>query len=486
MRHFVLQPACTAAVLLVGCGAPGPDATSDRPPERGAIAITHVSVVDVATGTARPKQTLVVTGGRIDRVGPSADIAVGEEMTVVDGRGRFLIPGLWDMHVHTTDQGALARLVAHGVLGVRDMGGGAPHATDGCESIELDSLLAWRARITAGEWIGPRMVLAGPVASGTGWRTSLAVRTPDEARAAVATLRAAGADFVKIYEKVPLDAYRALAAAARAAGLTMAGHVPVETVSLREAIEAGQRSIEHVRDALLLCHARDSVELAQFFAADGWTARDAAWGRRMHADCEQVMAASRAGTVWLTPTLAVERSKVAVDDSTFVSDARRRVLPASVQAAFGDFVRRKRQQPAAERASERLWWRTQQRLVRRARDAGVSFLAGSDAACEGGLHGSSLHDELALLVESGLSPAEALRAATLVPAEFLHATDSLGAIAPRMVADLVLLDANPLDDIGNTRRIHAIVSGGRLLDRGRLDAMLDPATGGAPQVPPRR
>jgi imidazolonepropionase-like amidohydrolase len=466
-----LQGAAAALLLslLVGCGgargAPAPAAAD--------LAIRGVAVVDVENGTVQPDRTVLIRGNRIGAVLPTAEVRLAPGVRVVEGRGRYLIPGLWDMHVHTVDPAAFAQQVAVGVTGVRDMGGAAESVTDGCESIRPDSLHLWRSRIRTGEWVGPRMVLSGPAVSGTGWPTSLPARTEDEARAAVHRLVELGVDFVKVYEKVPLDAYLALARAARDAELPIAGHLPVESVTLPDAIHAGQRSIEHVRDPLLVCFTEDGGELLRFAADDGWSEDDVAWAIGAHALCPPALEALRSRETWLTPTLVVERSKVAVEEAAFVDDPRRATLPAPVREAFAAFVQRKRDQPAAERASEHLWWRTQRRTVHRVARAGAKLLAGTDAPCEGGLPGHSLHLELALLVEAGITPLQALRAATLEPARALGVADSLGTVAPGRVADLVLLEADPLRDIRNTSRIAAVILDGRLLERAALDALLE-------------
>jgi imidazolonepropionase-like amidohydrolase len=449
--------------------------TSDLPESNveATLAIIGTTILDVSDGSLVPDQTVLVRRDRILAVGPAKSLIPPESAAVIDASGKYLIPGLWDMHVHTTDPSYFALLVANGVTGIRDMGGGAHTATDGCESIRADRLLTWRSRIEAGDLIGPRVVLSGPAASGSGAPTSLAVRTASEARATVRSLRALGVDFVKVYEGIPLDAYLALAAAAREAGLPLAGHVPAGTVGLLDALKAGQRSIEHVRDEILLCFTDDPKELARFFADDGWSPDDVAWGRSTFARCPAVIEALRTNDVWFTPTLVVERAKVAVDDDSFVEDSRRASLPLSVRDAFAAYVRAKRQQSPAERASERLWWRTQQQLVRRMNRSGAKFLAGTDAACQGGLPGFSLHSELALLVEAGLSPLGALQSATLNPARYFAAEESSRLVAPAARADLLLLDANPLEEISNSRRIHAVVLGGKLLLRADLDRLLD-------------
>lgn len=436
------------------------------------IALSDVTIIDMTDGSLAPNRTVLINGNRIRAVGPVAEIPVPSGAVVVDARGKYLIPGLWDMHVHTTDPSYFPLFISNGVTGIRDMGGAAATPTNGCESVRSDSLLAWRSRIEAGDLTGPRIILSGPPASGTGGSTSLPVRTADEARSAINALQTLGVDFVKVYEGIPLDAYFVLAESAREAGLPFAGHVPAGTVGLLDAIRAGQRSIEHIRDALLLCFTDDPEELAVFLAEDHWSKDDVAWATSTHGQCPQVIEALNEYDVWLTPALVVEHAKVAIEEDTFTQDARRGRLPISVREAFDAYVLSKRGQAPVERASEHLWWRTQQRLVRRMNEAGVEILAGTDAACEGGLPGFSLHTELALLVEAGLSPLQAIQAATINPARYFAAADSMGVVVPGALADLLLLNANPLDDISNTRDIYATVFDGRLLSRFELDTLL--------------
>jgi predicted amidohydrolase YtcJ len=241
---------------------------------------------------------------------------------------------------------------------------------------------------------------------------------------------------------------------------------------LLDAIRAGQRSIEHIREALLLCFTDDPEELASFFVEDRWREDDVAWATPIYEQCPQVIEALNKNDVWLTPTLVVEHAKVAIEEDTFTQDARRGQLPISVREAFDAYVLSKRGQAPIERASEHLWWRTQQRLVRRMNEVGAKILAGTDAACEGGLPGFSLHTELELLVEAGLSPLKAIQAATLSPARYFGAGDSMGIVVPGALADLLLLNSNPLDDISNTRDIYATVFDGHLLFRVELDTLL--------------
>lgn len=456
-----LLAACTS-VPGTGLAAIASDAATIK-----TLWITNITPIDVATGNVLPSVDVAIRGQYIYALMPAGSAPDGVQR--VEGKGKFLIPGLWDMHVHVADSGYLEQFVANGVLGVRDMGGGLEDAGNGCESLRLGLLKGLREEVASGVRVGPDMVLAGRALSGSGWPTSLSARSPAEAVAAVALQSEQGADFIKVYEKIPRDAYLALADAANARRLPFAGHVP-ESVDLLLAIQEGQRSIEHVRDALLMCFTDDSLELERFFQDDDWGDADRKWGREANAACPLILRALRDRPAWVTPTLVVEKSKVAVEDPEFVQDPRRQALPASVQAGLLEHVRSKLTQSEKERRSKLLWWRTQQALVGRLGRADVQLMVGTDAACEGGLPGHSLHEEIQELVVAGVSPQQALRAATLEPARFLGRNDE-GGIASGMLANLVVLGANPLEDIRNTQNIDAVILRGRVLDRTALDIL---------------
>lgn len=430
------------------------------------IWITNITVIDPAVSRSPHAANVAIRGHTIRAVLPIESVPdQGAER--IDGTGKFLIPGLWDMHVHIADAGYLDLFIANGVLGVRDMGGGLEAAGNGCESLRLERLKEFRREVESGLRVGPEMVLSGPAISGTGWPTSLPAGAPAEAVASVNRLSRMGVDFIKVYERIPLDAYLSMAAEARALDIPFAGHVP-ESVELLRAIREGQRSIEHLRDPILMCFTQDLSELERFFEEDRWTPADRQWGRSAQSACESIFDALRSRRTWVTPTLVVEKAKVAVEDPAFLRDDRRQALPASVRAGLVDHARSKLSQAEHDRRSERLWWRTQQALVGRLGREGVPLLAGTDAACQGGIPGYSLHDELSEMVAAGLSPQQALHSATSGPADFLGRHD-LGGIAAGMRANLLVLGANPLDDIRNTRSIEAVILQGRLLDRMALD-----------------
>ncbi len=442
MRHASELPALLAALALAACTGPG---TQSRAEAEVPVVIRDVTVVDVVSGTLRPGSTVIVVGSRITGVGPSATTGVPRGARVIDGSGRFLIPGLWDMHSHSLWSPEAMRTflplyVAHGVTGIRDMGG------------RLPLLAAFRDSLRQREHPWPRVIASGEVLDGpqpVQAEISIPVTDTARARTIVDSLARAGVDFLKVYTLLPRDSYFAVLAEARRAGLPVAGHVPGD-VTPEEAARAGQRSIEHLRDEIEpFCSPRDA------------------------AACARLAEVFRTERTWQVPTLTVLRAKAFFDDSTLARDPRLRYLPPALAAEWlaerQGKLRRGREYLASKRAryADEAWltgFLTRER---------VPLLAGSDAGSAWAYPGFGLHDELALLVEAGLTPLEALRAATLSPAEFLAARDSMGAIAVGQVADLVLLRADPLSRIGATREIDAVVLRGRVFDRAALDALLD-------------
>jgi imidazolonepropionase-like amidohydrolase len=444
-----------------------PQPARDAPP----LAITRVAVIDVARGRRVPDQTVLVRGTRVVQVGPSGRVRVPAGARVVDGRGRFLLPGLWDMHVHLSEipERYLPLLLAHGVTGARDM-----H-----QPLGLDSLRLWRREIAAGERVGPRLVFAGPLVDGAGsrWPGAAIVRTPEDGRRVVDSLRAAGADFVKVYNLLRPEVYAAIVARAREVGLPVAGHAP-QLVGLAAASDAGQRSLEHLPpdDNRLECSPRG----AELRAERGIALQrpPAAWTEALAVSQDPARCAAfharlaRNGT-WVVPTLVNDAMRQ-LPALARARSARWRWVPDSVRARFDSLTRDAAAGDTVLRANARMRWGLE--TLPQLRAAGVRLLAGTDCTtARVNVCGPALHDELALLVAHGLTPAEALRAATLDPARFLGAADSLGTVAAGRVADLVLLDADPLADVRHAARVRAVVANGRLFERAALDALLEAA-----------
>lgn len=446
-----------------------------RPAAPPPIAFVHGAVLDVSGERWLDDHTVVVDDGRIVAVGPSDEVAPPDGAIVVDATDRWLIPGLWDMHVHPDDPEMwhldiepeerdllIPQFPLWGVTGVRDMGGA------------WETILDWRRRIAAGSLLGPRIVAGGPIVDGPDpmWPGSIAAGTAEEGRAAVDSVIALGADFVKVYHLLPREAYFAIADRAAERGIPFAGHVPNE-LSTVEVSEAGQASVEHViplgREAADMAAVRAAVDALGDVATEF---RGAAFMEAVydHYDPDRAAPIYRAlidnGT-WIDPTLLVWYRNAFFDPEEPSVAERLPYVPGYVRRWWtpAENVHLRDRTAASERMMRALY-RNLARIVGEMREAGVTrFLVGTDTG--GNPHtfpGSSVHDEMALLVEAGLDPAEALRAATLNPAAFLGLTDSLGTIEPGKLADLVLLEADPLADIDNTRRIAGVVVDGKWID----------------------
>ena len=400
------------------------------------IAITHVAVVNTATGALQRDVTVVIDGARIVGVRAAAPPAGS---SIVDGRGKFLIPGLWDMHVHLSWCGpsSLPLLIATGVTGVRDLGG------------RLTELDGWRARVAAGELTGPRIVRVGPILNGKSFnRYQFVPGNAEQTRAVARLLKFLEVDFLKVHRRMERDSYFALIDEAKKMGLQVVGHIPM-TVSPAEASDAGQATIEHVATLFEGTFSATIGEQSLAMAIQKWRA----------ADADALFARFvKNGTVF-DPTLFAYFPRDPHTDSPYIAHS----LKAEED---------KRPAPtAAELEGLRATYEEFKQVVRAANRAGVMIVAGSDIA-DVRVPGFTLHDELAALVECGLTPLQALQAATLNAAKVMNRTNEFGVIEEGKAADVVLLDGNPLDDIHNTMRIAAVVANGRLFRRPALDSLL--------------
>ena len=445
------------------------------------LVFLHATVID-ATGTPpQMDRTVVVEGERIVRIGTANDIRVPRNAQLVDAHGLYLIPGLWDMHVHIWEpERAFPMFIANGVTGVRNMGG------------HLEDLKRWREQVASGTVLGPQMVICGPVVDGSTPAHpdhSVVVHNAAEGREAVDSLKKDGADFIKVYDGVPRDAYFAIAAEAKRQRIPFAGHVP-EAIQPSEASVAGQASIEHMGGILEEASTKNS-EIREMRAAPvtspaeypGRIATELklALESQDSQELKDLAALFARNRTWQVPTLVSGNVLAYVNDGDFAKDPRLAYVPAAERddwsPANNMFVRFS---PPEYWVQRRAAFKKELALVGELRRAGVPFLAGTDS---GGLsytyYGYSLHDELALLVQAGFTPIEALQAATSKAAQFLGLADQVGTVTAGKHANLVLLEANPLNDIRNTQSIRAVVVQGRYLDRAALDGLLTRAKAAA-------
>ena len=411
------------------------------------IAITRVSVIDGDAPSPRIDQTVVIDGNRIVRVGASGSVAVPPGARIVDGRGKFLLPGFWDMHVHTAISGGrdlLSLYVANGVTGVRDMAG------------DWDTLKSWRSEIGRGQLVGPRIIASGPYLEGGDVPIPhLLARNAVEASAGVDSLIALGVDFIKVHSQLNAESYFAIARRARERGVVFAGHVP-RVVGSAAASDSGQKSIEHLLGIPAECTPADSVALAPRYTVQG------ALGRCSSEDLAPLYEKFVRNGTYVTPTFTAQVEVAVWPTRAVPGDSLAHYLPKAVRDYVAQIFPMHDSIPPNADSVGRAMLEKRLRQVAAMQRAGVHILTGTDAPLRNSPPGFGLHEELALLVRGGMAPFDVLRSATLEPARYFGMLDSLGTIAPGKLADLLLLDANPLQDIRNTRRISAVVANGRL------------------------
>jgi imidazolonepropionase-like amidohydrolase len=454
----------TVLALVVGSTCSGQTGASSP-----WLYIHDVTVIDATGAGAQAHRSVIVRGNRIEGIVSSQELEKTSPKragTWIDGRGKFLIPGLWDMHVHMVfgdwfPQGreiTLPLFIANGITGVRDMGG------------ELDVLEQWRKEISAGRLLGPRMVMAGPMLDGPKPRfpSSLAINTAEDGRRAVDDLKRRGADFIKLQSLIPRDAVFAIADESRKQGMTFVGHVP-DAVRASEMSAAGQKSFEH-----LIGIFEGSSALEDQFITEAKTESQflATYDPQR---AEKLFALLAKNRTWQCPTLVWERGGNLIEETDFAHDPRTQYVPRHwTDVTWKRFTEQVTHEfNTDDLATRRRFVAKELEVVSSMHRAGVPFLAGTDTPS--GVYifpGFSLHEELQRLVAAGFTPLAALQTATLNPAKFLGKETELGTVEKGKLADLVLLDRNPLDNIANTQKIAAVIVNGRYLSRAELDRML--------------
>jgi imidazolonepropionase-like amidohydrolase len=441
--------------------------TGVQVPAQERLAVTGITVIDVVDGRALQNQTVLIGGGRITSISATQTTRVPAGAREIAGRGMFLIPGLIDTHIHlatTADRDrlqALGPLLAHGVTGIRDAGAGG----------QDEWLVALRSRVARGEILSPRIYVSGMVSGRSVARSAL----PDAA-ALARRLIGFGVDGLKIRDGLTRDAIEAVIAVGAKANRPVYGHTydavsrERDEIYTLEAVRSGVGGTMHVMGIPQLGPGKAPAPPAgpRFADWQAWWVYYATLWRDVDRTAERTLIETMvARGAWLEPTLITEDWIVNAD--AYRDTWRERRLPDSFDRAHEGF-------PAPVGAALQQYREAFARMkefVRRFHDAGGVITVGTDClpAC-----GYGLHDELRLLVSAGLTPAAALRAATLSAARILRWDDRLGRVAPGLVADLVVLDGNPLQDIRHAGRVHAVITDGRYLDRGQLDALLAKAS----------
>ena len=444
--------------------------------DRADLLIRHAKVIDVAGARTVPDQAIAISGDSIRAVGPDAALSSRfRARRTVDASGKYIMPGLWDMHVHfgggpelaDENKNLLPLYVAYGVTTVRD-----------CAADISDSVLAWRSDVAAGQLLGPTIYTSGPKLEGYKplWKGTIEVGTPAEVDAALNRLQARKVDFVKITDNtLKPDIFLYAVKAAKARGLRTSAHTPF-ALTIEEAARAGLSSVEHL-DYLIKAGSPQEAAIGADYAAGKLSYGEAS--DKFVETFDPAYAAQEyrrlaANGIYVTPTLNMGRILAYLDREDHRADPALAYIGPGLRKTYEWRVERAAKASPAQIAARHREYELSLKVLPMLRDAGIPILAGTDAGYLNSFNypGQGLHDELARYVEAGLSPREALASATITGPAFLGHSDRYGAVAQGKAADILILDANPLDDIGATRSIRGVVLKGRWLDRKALDALL--------------
>ncbi|RPH26918.1 MAG: hypothetical protein EHM93_19385 [Bacteroidales bacterium] len=415
--------------------------------------ITNVNVVDVNTGEILINRTLAIDSNRISAIYDN-EIIGSDSTIVIDGKGKYLIPGLWDMHAHykwnRIDTEPL--LIANGITGVREMWGDMP------EYVKVPKNTPQEGVVSPDIYFAADFIDGNPPA----FPGSLIVTNSDEAVLAIKNQIDKKVDFLKIYSRLTEEAFMAIAKEAKKRNITFAGHIP-NTVSIYKAIEAGMVSSEHLYGFLDACSSVDTSNeaLVSTFSE-----------KRFDSIC-YVLAKS---SMWLCPTLVVNRVNIHLNDTIFTNDNRKSYLPGYVIDIWNQRMNsftKSQMDTFVKSAKPR--YLLELSLIGKMNDKGVKFLAGTDFPNPYVFPGFSLHDELSLMVKGGVPALDVLKSATLNPAKFMNKKADFGSVEVGKVASLVLLNKNPLDNIENTKTIETVIVRGKIYSRKALDLMLEQA-----------
>lgn len=439
--------------------APELDVAAVPAREKTPLAIEHATVITMDGDAVLRDHTVIVEGERIAWLGPSAQATIAAGARRIDGRGKYVMPGLADMHAHPVTGTDLLLFLRYGVTSVRNMVGMPRH-------------LRWRDAIARDELLAPSIHTPGPVVDGppTMRAGSVPVETQAEATAAVTAVRETGYEAVKIYDHLTRAAYDAILAAGREQRFPIVGHIPFK-VGLARALAAGQRSIEHLYGYIEAMQPQGSP--LRECEIEPSAARQALADAKYELDDDRVaelVDLTASATTWNCPTLMIRRRHQQKIDE----------LDARPEMRYVHSLRLERWRQFKltypyDLAHKSVELEVARRLIRALHARGAGLLIGTDAPVHYLVFGASLHEELEQFVRAGLTPHQVLAIATREAARFVGEDDVWGTLATGRRADVLLLDADPLEDIANAQRIAGIVLRGRWLDRATLESRLDDA-----------
>ncbi|KAB8037731.1 amidohydrolase family protein [Silvanigrella paludirubra] len=422
-----------------------------------------VTIVDVESGKLKPNSWVLIKDNKIINIGSKNNLVIPKKSKIINTKGKYLIPGLWDMHVHILDSQKIAfpSFIANGVVGVRDM------------SASFEQIEMWKEEASKSIYT-PRIFYSGPALDNK-IKSHFNIKTEEEARKAVRLFQEKGVDFIKPYTWLEKNIYYALVDECKIRKIPFAGHVPFE-MSPMEASNLGQSSIEHFAEFFVAASKlADEVwnniaktnNIEELFYLDLKAANSIDYDKE-----NNIINAFAKNKTWQTPTLSVQRGYFATS-----TDERSKYIPKNIKKFWEDTIAERKSSERLQKMSSEVFDKFLI-LTNKMNKAKVPFLAGTDAnistleALPNVFYGFSIHDEMELFVKAGLNPIEALQTATINPAKFLGIDKDYGSIEIGKTADLVLLTENPLIHIENTKKIDSVMINGILFNKNDIEKTL--------------
>ena len=461
--------------FLAGCFAVAVTGQSSR----YSLVITNANIVDVLSGKVARGRLLAISGDTIRAVDDTKQAGKYKAERYFDAHGKYVMPGLWDMHIHLRggdstiagNKAFLPLFLSYGVTTVRECGGDM-----------TPSVMAWREETAAGRLVGPRIFTSGPKLDGPGgvWAGSIPVETPAQVSAALDSLQKIHVDFVKIYDsKISGDAYLEIVRQAKKRGMRGTGHMPF-TVELKEAAGLGMDGSEHLYYVFKACSGKEDSITAMIRSREHsdrpiglFAALPGLFATFDSVRAAQLFADLGAKKFTITPTLYISKTLSGIKTTDHSKDSLLRFIDPLIVATYQGRVRGAMRQSAEQTQFTERYQAACAALVPKMYRAGVNIVAGSDCGSSNSYvyPGQSIHEEIKLLVATGLTPAEALRASVVNGAKFFGVSAFFGSLQAGRCSDLLVLDNNPLEDIGAIDGIGWVVSHGKLYSRGELNGM---------------
>ena len=474
MNYQQLLYGLLIVLALVFCKTNG-EVQCNHSREFSSIAFVNVHVVPMDSERILENRTVVIQEGRIAQIGKVTEVDIPSNAMLIDGKGKYLMPGLCDMHTHIPYKNDFILYLANGITTVRNLFGFPYH-------------LDLKQKIDRGEVLGPKLYTVGPIIDGDPpcWPGSEVVETEEDAIRVVRAHKEAGYDGLKVYNRVPKKAYKKIAEFARKENFPLSGHVPI-SVGIKGAIEAKQTCIEHL-DGYWWEVISDDVPIGSWFgisAKELFSERPKSIERMIvngtiteeqlvePEKLKSLAVATAEAGVWNVPTLVITNRYrfflSAKEDEEWLENPLLKYVLTNYNLLLQMHVEKIRNMSAGEKQILGVWYRQRLKIAKALHDAGARILLGTDSGAPFVIPGFSIHEELRNFVEAGLSPYEAIRAGTQRAAEFLNAQDEFGTIEVDKRADLILINGNPLEDISNVSRISGVLVRGNWLTREDLD-----------------